>query len=630
MRLAKLALLFTSVFPHFAPAQTLASWDGSGNGMLKGAYFFRNVVWYASGNTRGDLLGAIALYGTLNFDGNGNYTATCQVQISASALANCPSGITGIYRVSAGGFARIASIAEPGEEIDGLVSNGVLVASSTDPVSPDHNDLLIAAQASDPPASAASVNGKYWAVDFDTPSSLMQNARSSTFALNFDGAGNIGTVDASGYIGSSGATVVTQSVPNVRYSFANGVGTLNFGNAMAAQSLVYATRTIYTSADGRFVFGGLPNGFDMFVAVKAVSGDAPSNLANGFYYTAGLIEDESQLSAGITDFRTYFGAFNANGSLQLGHQRPFSTNYGAAFDYTYARAYSLNADATYDDGLNPFRNIVGAGGDFQVGAGKGPFLGISVALKAPSFSGSGVYLNPTGVVNAASYAPFTVGLSRGQLITLYGTNLSNSTLVDGSFPPSLGGVIVLINTRQAPIYVVSPTQISVQVPFSTTEATATIQVINNGTLSNSVMVFMNTTTPGVFTQNQAGNGYAAALHSADYSLVTANNPAKQGETILVYLTGMGTVNPAVNAGTPAPNDPLSIVTSATGVYIDGKAATVGFNGLAPGFVGLYQMNVQIPTGISSGDVNLEIAGPDSLHGQVRLPIAPVASDTISN
>lgn len=620
MRLAQiavLALLFISFFAQSAAAQSLESWDGSGNGMLRGAFFFREVAWEV-GNTRGDLNNAAVAFGSMTFDGNGNYTLQCQAFVVSGTAFRCPTG--GIYRVSAGGFVRIANPIAPGGEIDGLVSNGIVVASSTES---GFNDIFIAAQAGDSPANEGTLNGRYSAVDFDTPSGAIPQARSSTATLNFDGAGNLGTVNVSGYIGSSGATVVTQSIPNVRYSFTNGTGTLTFNNP-TAQSLLYGTRTVFTTADGRFVFGGLPSGYDMFVAIKAVSGDAPPNLANGFYYTAGVIEDQSQLNAGVTNFSTYYGAFNANGPQQ-GHQRVFSTLNGLTYDHTYSRAFALNPDATYDDGINPFRNIVGPGGDIQIGAGKGPVLGISVALKAPSFSGSGVYLNPIGVVNAASYAPFTVGLSRGQLITLYGTNLANSTLVDGNFPTSLGGVIVLINTRQAPIYVVSPTQISVQVPFNTTEQTATIQVINNGTLSNSVMVFMNATTPGVFTLNQAGNGYAAALH-ADYTPVSADSPAKQGETILIYLTGMGVVSPAVNAGTPAPTDPLAQVTSATGVYIDGKAATLEFNGLAPGFVGLYQMNVKIPTGISSGDVNLQIAGPDSLNSQARLPIAPVASD----
>src|SRR5262245_56325214 len=122
MRLAQiavLAFLFTSFFSHPAAAQPLESWDGSGNGMLRGAFFFREVAWITT--TRGDALSAAGVaYGTITFDGNGNYTLSCQSLIISGTVGQCPTG--GIYRVSAGGFARMANPLSSTDEIDGLVS----------------------------------------------------------------------------------------------------------------------------------------------------------------------------------------------------------------------------------------------------------------------------------------------------------------------------------------------------------------------------------------------------------------------------------------------------------------------------------------------------------------------------
>ena len=87
-------------------------------------------------------------------------------------------------------------------------------------------------------------------------------------------------------------------------------------------------------------------------------------------------------------------------------------------------------------------------------------------FRRPSFSGSGVYLSPVGVVNAASSAPFTAQVAPGEFLTLYGSGLAPTTASASlPFPKLFNGVQVLINSLAAPIYYVSPTQISVVVPY---------------------------------------------------------------------------------------------------------------------------------------------------------------------
>ena len=98
-----------------------------------------------------------------------------------------------------------------------------------------------------------------------------------------------------------------------------------------------------------------------------------------------------------------------------------------------------------------------------------------------------------------------------------------------------------------------------------------------------------------------------AILNVDYILNTPDNPAVAGSAIQVYLTGQGAVNPPVPTRQAAPSTPLSYTVADTTATIDGASANVSFSGLAPGFVGLGQVNVGIPDGLSPGQHTLVIA-----------------------
>ena len=216
---------------------------------------------------------------------------------------------------------------------------------------------------------------------------------------------------------------------------------------------------------------------------------------------------------------------------------------------------------------------------------------------------------------------------RELLRALYGTNLASELQVAPGIPFSntLGGVQVKISGLAAPIYYVSPTAVSVIVPYAVTGPVAQIQVISNGTASNTVSMFVNKTNPGVFTQNSTGLGASAVIH-LDGSLVTSSNPAKIGETVSLFLTGLGTVNPLVPDGAAGPSDPLSQATNPITVDMGaGIAATVLYVGLAPQLAGLYQINFTVPTGVTAGDRNLNIGGPDSYATQSLISVAAAAN-----
>lgn len=96
------------------------------------------------------------------------------------------------------------------------------------------------------------------------------------------------------------------------------------------------------------------------------------------------------------------------------------------------------------------------------------------------------------------------------------------------------------------------------------------------------------------------------MRASDGSLITAANPARRGELLLLYATGMGAVDPPVPAGEAAPSSPPSSTVVAVRIEAGGIAADVSFSGLAPGYAGLYQVNFSIPAAAPSGIVPLVI------------------------
>ncbi|HTM49130.1 MAG TPA: hypothetical protein VL285_10630 [Bryobacteraceae bacterium] len=620
MRIARLVLFARLVAAFTCPALAVDNvlWDSSGNGLLNGTYNFREVMWSNRGDTH-----RVAIYGSIQFDGNGGYTLTSSV-IDSDIGSVQSFSTTGAYRISASGMGYLddpirLNAASPTSTVWGLVSQGVFIGSSTDD---GLNDLFIAALAPSSPPANSSFNGSYWAAAVNIPNGDVTQARDMFFRLDPNGQGSLGTVNLTGLVGLGGATV-TQNVNGAVYSLANGALTLGFGGALGPQTLIAGNALCYLSADGNFFFGGSANGWDMIVGVRAFAGSVPPNTLNGKYYQAGA---DVTPAKGFKTLSTYYGAFSAVAAsgVLIGHQRILPADPAVnhiPYDYTYSAPFTLAPDGTHEDFLQ-FHYVIGAGGSIRIGFGNASHLGINIALKAPAFSGSGVYLKPDGIANAGSSAPFTVGVSRGGFIALYGSNLSPTTLQDESKPFLLGGVQVLINNRPAPIRYVRSDVVLAIVPFATTGTVASVQVINNGVPSEIRTVRVKNGTPGVYTSPAGGVGYAVAQHVQDnsFATVTPQNPAHPGETILVYLTGLGDVDPPVDDGKPASANPLSLVVTRPVAVVDGEEATVGFAGLTPTLIALYAIHVTIPADIAPGDVYLDISLPDSYTSEAQIPI----------
>jgi uncharacterized protein (TIGR03437 family) len=211
--------------------------------------------------------------------------------------------------------------------------------------------------------------------------------------------------------------------------------------------------------------------------------------------------------------------------------------------------------------------------------------------------------------------------SPGAVMTLYGANLAGSLVQAAGFPMpfSLGNVTMVTGNTYTPLYYVSPGQINFQIPYSVATGNVNIRVYQ-GVRVTSANVTIAAVSPALFSINQQGSGQgsirianSAAVACPVGSIAGVDcQPAKRGGFIEVYGTGMGAVTPAAPTG----NVPISLSSTrlTPTAMVGGLPANVIFSGLNPGAAGLYQINVQIPAGVTPGDavpVSIMIGGVTS-------------------
>jgi uncharacterized protein (TIGR03437 family) len=190
-------------------------------------------------------------------------------------------------------------------------------------------------------------------------------------------------------------------------------------------------------------------------------------------------------------------------------------------------------------------------------------------------------------------------LSPGTLFSIFGTTDSVSAekrVGPGALPTTLGGIMVTMNGKPAPLLYVGPAQINGQVPYETATDGAIVQVIANGISAAQVPFALSPAAPRIF----SGPGNICIAQNEDGTLNSASNPVKTGHSIVVYLIGLGAVNPAVATGAPAPISPPSSPTGLVSVALGGLSLNPTYLGLMPGFVGVGQVKLLVPADFTDG------------------------------
>ena len=231
---------------------------------------------------------------------------------------------------------------------------------------------------------------------------------------------------------------------------------------------------------------------------------------------------------------------------------------------------------------------------------------LTVAARTFTLTQSGAAAGPApvlskgGVVNGAD---FTASAAPGMMIAIFGSHLAPGVkaATGAPLPATMDGVSVEVidgqESLRTPLFFISPGQINAQLPFDIASQSVQVSVRTANGQSNTQTVNVTPRCPRLFTKTQDGKGEPIVVH-ADYTLVSPDSPGKPGEVLILFLTGLGPVDPPVEAGGAGGDGgaagPLSRVAEPVAVMVGDDKAELLFAGLAPYFVGLYQINFKMP------------------------------------
>ena len=293
-------------------------------------------------------------------------------------------------------------------------------------------------------------------------------------------------------------------------------------------------------------------------------------------------------------------------------------------DYCSGRVWGLTKSGQswssrilIDSGVRPTTFGEDEPGELFMAADNGRIYRVDLALNAPP------RFTANAVVNSASFAP---GLTPGSLGTVFAGGVRQSEGIVSAdmlpLPLTVDGVSLTVGGISAPVLSVSniagSEQVNFQVPFEIAGRSSAEMVISRaGANSAPQTIPVTVQQPGVYA-SPPGSGIV--VRNADYSLVTNATPLSAGELVFVYAAGLGAVTNAPATGAAAPTRPTAEVRAQVRATLHGQPCEVLFAGLAPGFVGVYQVNFRVPAGVPTGqrDFVLTVGGVDS--PVVTLPI----------
>ena len=205
------------------------------------------------------------------------------------------------------------------------------------------------------------------------------------------------------------------------------------------------------------------------------------------------------------------------------------------------------------------------------------------------------------VVNAADG---TLPVAPGGLISIYGSQMApiNIATQQIPLPTALGQSCLIVNGVPLPVLFVSNSQINGQLPFNV-NGNAQMTLYTPGGISDNFNFTILPAAPSIFRTGIAGpqTGLATITRADNGELVTPTNPVHPGDSIIIWATGLGLTSPPIDAGQPAPSEPLPSAIIQPRVQLGGVTLNVLYAGLVPGSVGLYQINATVPNkGVPQG------------------------------
>ena len=365
---------------------------------------------------------------------------------------------------------------------------------------------------------------------------------------------------------------------------------------------------------------------DVFVTKLNAAGTAIAYST----YLGGLLSDDGSAiavdSAGsaIVAGNTSSSAFPVVNSIQgwngddvfvsklspAGSSLMYSTFLGGT-DIDFASAIALDTSGNAYVGGGTISDDFPVRSPLQAALKAGTCVNSGILFPCPDGYVAKLIVNPglfaNGVVNGASFTP-GAPVAPGSIVSGFGSDITGAVGLAGSIPlpMTLNGVSIRANATAAPLFYVSGNQENFQIPWEMAGQTqASIVATANGVALPPVTVNIAPTAPGIFSTNSSGSGQGAimvagtTIFAAPTDVLPGSRPASRTETVSIFCTGLGDVQNRPPTGSALPGGNGTVI-APVNVTIGGIGAQVTFNGLAPGFVGLYQVNAVVPANVPTG------------------------------
>jgi uncharacterized protein (TIGR03437 family) len=568
------------------------SYTGSGSvlpstcnaGLLTGVYAFNGTGFALSS---GSITGVNNVSGVLQFDGTSAVSATWYVAANGSTTTTTASGQYSVTQ----GCGATATVSDSSGNSYSLVFTITSTTGANFSVSAASPLLMFTGSG----RTALSVAGTCSASTLTGTRSIVLTGRDlnssailsqiyqAVGTANFNGSGG---VSFALNVNTNQGQSMLQTLSGTYSIASNCVGSLNITSGDSSSFTLlpynYGKNFVITGQDGTYALTGSGGTPPVTCATATFSGDYTFS-GTGFLLSGSSVAGVNTI-AGLLQFD---GAGAVTGNWQItGSGSPVSVT--VTGNYSVAPACIGTATVTNTSGASysvAFTVTSSNGGDFAAN--------VANASAAFSVSGHSAFVNPgLSVVNAASYAASST--PPGSIFSLFGSGLATGQGYPAKvpLPTTLLSTSVTVNGEAAPLFYVGPVQIDAQMPVDIQPGLATVVVKNGTSTSNTVGVVVPATgTPGIFFYN----ANRAVVVNPDGTLNSPVSPAHVGDVLVGYLTGGGPVTAAgpwiTGAASPLG---LSGITETYSVTVGSLPAVVNYLGLAPGEVGVYQLNFVVP------------------------------------